>query len=68
MNQVAADGTTYSANVPYPDGSTKVGDSRLLKVDNRGTCQLCHDPTNGSAAIAAGVTSIGQGPLPLILP
>jgi predicted CXXCH cytochrome family protein len=21
------------------------GDSRLLKADNRGTCQLCHDPT-----------------------
>jgi predicted CXXCH cytochrome family protein len=21
------------------------GDSRLLKVDDRGTCQLCHDPT-----------------------
>lgn len=21
------------------------GDSRLLKVDGRGTCQLCHDPT-----------------------
>ena len=41
--------TTYSANVPYPDNSTTVGDSRLLKVDNRGTCQLCHDPTSGSA-------------------
>jgi predicted CXXCH cytochrome family protein len=68
MNQVTADGTTYSANVPYPDGTTTVGDSRLLKVDNRGTCQLCHDPTNGSAATAAGVTSIGQGPLPLIRP
>ncbi len=25
------------------------GNSRLLKVDNRGTCQLCHDPTLGSA-------------------
>ena len=50
MNQVAADGTTYSANVPFPDGSVTAGDSRLLKVDNRGTCQMCHDPTEGSAA------------------
>jgi predicted CXXCH cytochrome family protein len=37
-------GTTYSSNFPYPDASTS-GSSRLLKVDNRGTCQLCHDPT-----------------------
>jgi predicted CXXCH cytochrome family protein len=26
------------------------GDSRLLKVDNRGTCQLCHDPTGTAPA------------------
>ena len=26
-------------------GAVVSGDSRLLKVDNRGTCQLCHDPT-----------------------
>jgi predicted CXXCH cytochrome family protein len=51
MNDDPAIGTTYSANVPYPDGSAPTGNnSRLLKVDNRGTCQLCHDPTNGSAA------------------
>jgi predicted CXXCH cytochrome family protein len=68
MNQVPADGTTYSANVPYPDGTTTVGNSRLLKVDNRGTCQLCHDPTDGSAATAAGVTSLPQGPTPSFLP
>jgi predicted CXXCH cytochrome family protein len=67
MNQVPADGTTYSANVPYPDGTTTVGDSRLLKVDNRGTCQLCHDPTSGSAVIAPA-TSVGQGPLPVLRP
>lgn len=58
----------YSANVPYPDDSTTVGDSRLLKVDNRGTCQLCHDPTDGSAATLAGVSPLGQGPTPVLLP
>jgi len=60
----------YSASVPYPDGSPGAGDSRLLKVDNRGTCQLCHDPTFGSAAKNAvpPVTSIGQGPTPSYLP
>ncbi len=42
-----------SAAMPFPDGSaplysigaTATGDSRLLKVNNRGTCQMCHDPT-----------------------
>ena len=68
MNTDAAAGTTYSANVPYPDGSIAVGDSRLLKVDNRGTCQLCHDPTEGSAATAAGVPSLPQGPTPGYIP
>ncbi len=51
--------TSYSLTYSYP-GSTASGptttvsvgglpvlsgDSRLLKVDNRGTCQMCHDPT-----------------------
>jgi predicted CXXCH cytochrome family protein len=37
---------TFSANQEMPGGAVApVGDSRLLKVDNRGTCQLCHDPT-----------------------
>ena len=38
---------------PFPDGTSVsydiggvTGDSRLLKVNNRGTCQLCHDPTD----------------------
>jgi predicted CXXCH cytochrome family protein len=40
----------YSGAYPYPDatGGTAAitsGSSRLLKVDNRGTCQQCHDPT-----------------------
>lgn len=38
---------------PFPNGDVRTytvdgqltGDSRLLKVDGRGTCQLCHDPT-----------------------
>lgn len=35
---------TFTSAYPYPDGSTS-GSSRLLKIDNRGTCQACHDPT-----------------------
>ncbi|HEX4980697.1 MAG TPA: cytochrome c3 family protein [Ilumatobacteraceae bacterium] len=34
-----------SLAVPYPDGTTTSTSSRLLKVNNRGTCQMCHDPT-----------------------
>lgn len=43
--------TTPSGQVPPKvnnagaAGNQTSGDSRLLKVDNRGTCQLCHDPT-----------------------
>jgi predicted CXXCH cytochrome family protein len=45
---------TFSRTQPFPNaaapsytiGSATTGDSRLLKVDNRGTCQLCHEPTN----------------------
>jgi len=36
------------------------GDSRLLKVDNRGTCQMCHDPTG---TVTAG-TYFGPNPTP----
>lgn len=35
---------TASGAFPYPDGTIS-GSSRLLKVDLRGTCQQCHDPT-----------------------
>lgn len=42
-------GTNYSGDFSYPvaAGGTAAhnGSSRLLKVDNRGTCQQCHDPT-----------------------
>jgi len=55
----------YSLAVPYPNGNVPGvtpeitnGNSRLLKIDNRGTCQACHDPTN--------TTIVGDyyGPLP----
>lgn len=42
----------FSATLPFPNGDLPAydigqltGDSRLLKVDGRGTCQMCHDPT-----------------------
>ncbi len=44
-----------------PNGSVPTsGDSRLLKVDNRGTCQMCHDPTG---TVTAG-TYVGPLPVP----
>jgi predicted CXXCH cytochrome family protein len=62
----------YSQHVAFPDNisggvfnpvsSTASTDSRLLKVDNRGTCQLCHDPT---FTITAG-TQVGPTPAPLL--
>jgi len=45
---------TFSGSYEYPDGTASAS-SRLLKVDNRGTCQACHDPTG---TIVAG-TYIG---------
>lgn len=40
---------TYAGDYPYPhdpaDPAVTSSSSRLLKVANRGTCQLCHDPT-----------------------
>lgn len=52
-----------SATMVNPGGTAaQVGDSRLLKVDNRGTCQLCHDPTH---TITAG-TQVGPTPVPLL--
>ncbi|TAJ99599.1 MAG: hypothetical protein EPO36_11090 [Chloroflexota bacterium] len=44
----------FSSTYAYPTGATS-SSSRLLKVDNRGTCQACHDPTG---TITAG-TYIG---------
>jgi predicted CXXCH cytochrome family protein len=37
-----------SSTFTFPNG-TPSANSRLLKVDNRGTCQQCHDPTGTSA-------------------
>ncbi|MEI8332834.1 MAG: cytochrome c3 family protein [Chloroflexota bacterium] len=52
----------YSSTESYPGGAVApVGDSRLLKIDNRGTCQACHDPTG---TITAG-TQVGPTPNPL---
>ncbi|MHB8891717.1 MAG: cytochrome c3 family protein [Candidatus Limnocylindrales bacterium] len=54
---------TYSANMENPGGiAAPVGDSRLLKADNRGTCQLCHDPTG---TIVAG-QQVGPTPVPVL--
>ena len=56
---------TFSSSQPFPNGDVPAydiggatGDSRLLKVDNRGTCQLCHDPTG---TVANGTYT---GPIP----
>ncbi len=52
-----------SANMDYPGGAAApVGDSRLLKIDNRGTCQACHDPTG---TITVG-TQVGPTPVPIL--
>ena len=54
----------FSGAFPYPGSSPSVPtlspSSRLLKVDNRGTCQLCHDPTR---TVATG-TYVGPLPMP----
>ena len=34
---------TYSGGVDNPDGTVAAGDSRLLRIDNRGVCQMCHN-------------------------
>jgi predicted CXXCH cytochrome family protein len=57
---------SFSANVEYPDGSTSAS-SRLLKVDNRGTCQLCHDPTRTVKVYGPNIGQNGNpwtGPTP----
>ncbi len=54
---------TFSGAFPYPDSTGaaphNTASSRLLKVDNRGTCQACHDPTS---TISAG-TYLGPAPV-----
>ena len=53
-------GTTYSQNYTYPNGTASPS-SRLLKIDRRGTCQACHDPTGTFPA------SSSSGPVPVPL-
>ncbi len=53
-------GGEYSSVFTYPNG-TPSASSRLLKFDNRGTCQACHDPTE---SIAAGTWSPTENPVP----
>ncbi len=53
----------YSSTAEYPGGVTApVGNSRLLKIDNRGTCQACHDPTS---TVTSG-TYVGPVPSPVV--
>jgi predicted CXXCH cytochrome family protein len=50
---------TYSSAFPYPDsvgGSDLSASSRLLKIDDRGTCQACHDPTHTVAPLTVSTT------------
>ena len=62
MNTDPARATAYSAHQPFPGEdavpSVQVGNSRLLRIDCRGTCLAGHDPTN---AIPVGTS---QGPVP----
>jgi hypothetical protein len=51
---------TFSSTFTLPNG-TASDSSRLLKVDNRGTCQLCHDPTGTATAADNPV-----GPIPSV--
>ena len=65
MNVDTTKGTTNSANLKFPDGQvhnlgTTSGDSRLLKLDNRGICLACHDPTESASG--------PQGPAPQYVP
>jgi len=58
----AAMSGTYSSTFPYPhDPAASSGtyvssaSSRLLKIDNRGTCQMCHDPTGTTTTVGTQV-------------
>jgi predicted CXXCH cytochrome family protein len=55
----------FSKAFPYPNSTDLVPNvspsSRLLKIDNRGTCQACHDPTT---TITPGTVSPSAAPSP----
>jgi hypothetical protein len=60
---------TFSASMPLPGQITlpaeQTGNSRLLKIDNRGTCQACHDPTG--TIVAGEVSPTGaSAPVPYV--
>ena len=56
--------TSFSADMEYPDGTPATAgyNSRLLKIDNRGTCQACHDPT----LTATAGTQLGNQATPTV--
>ena len=53
---------TYSSDFSYPGEAITSASSRLLKIDNRGTCQACHDPTG---TVEPGQTT-GTVPVPYV--
>ena len=61
-------GTAFSQNYAYPDdptsppAATTSASSRLLKIDRRGTCQACHDPTTTNPANSTS----GPTPVPYV--
>ena len=52
---------TFSGAVAYPNGDpgSGINNSRLLKINNRGTCQMCHDPTGTMIANPGQVLPTG---------
>jgi doubled CXXCH domain len=54
--------TGPAADVTFPGGNMPE-DSALLKVNNRGTCQLCHDPT-GTVPAGTTVGTVPANPVP----
>jgi predicted CXXCH cytochrome family protein len=53
----------FSSTYKLPDGTAE--DSALLKVDNRGTCNLCHDPTHTvTPSTTVGVVPVALTPGP----
>ncbi len=62
-SNAAMTGDYSSAFEVVPGDATTISNSSfLLKVDNRGTCQACHDPTNTKV----GGDTAGPVPVPLV--
>ncbi len=51
----SAEMTGFAADVPFPGETAGSDNSRMLKVDDRGTCQLCHDPTETLTLLGDGL-------------